>query len=441
MKKRTFIRLTSFLIAAIAVLAVIAVKSQIKINRYKISLENEYSKNLDDFGTSINNIQETLNKARFATTPEQINSMAAKLLTEAEVSKNALSGLPYATELTTLNKFLSQVGNYAMSVSKNLMRGNTITENDTKNIEALSNTANKISELLVDAQVTYNNAEYWAAELDEKVNKATKGITLSDSLGELDEELTDYPTLIYDGPYSDHILEKEPIMIKDAPAVSESEALKTAAETAKCDESELKYDGFVAGKIPAYRFAGENVTVTVSKNGGYAVFMRKTGESGKTSLSYAQAREKAKRYLEQLNKTGLSETYYFTNEGVCVINFAFVDGETICYTDLIKVGVAMDSGEIVLYEASGYLTNHRDRAFETPEHSAEDAEKLLSNSLTIKSTALALIPTNSGDEARCYEFNCVSADNQEILVYINTLTLEEEDILILLKTDGGTLVK
>ena len=123
-----------------------------------------------------------------------------------------------------------------------------------------------------------------------------------------------------------------------------------------------------------------------------------------------------------------------------MINFAFVDGQTICYTDLIKVGVAMDTGEIMLYEASGYLTNHKTRAFQSPAHTEEEAKQLLKTDLTVRETAIALIPTD-GEEKRCYEFLCSGKKGEEILVYINVSTLKEEEILILLKEDGGTLVK
>lgn len=441
MKKKNLIRIVSFLGAVTVVSVGFLIKSEQKNMRYKLALENVYSKNLDDFNTSINNISSTLNKARFVTTPKQLSSMAAKLLAEAELSKSALSQLPQSKELTSLNRFLSQVGNYAMSVTKNLISGENLNADHVTNIEKLSDAANKISQLVSESQITYNNADYWAKELENKVNEITDENTLADSLSELEDEISDMPSLIYDGPYSDHILEKEPSMIKNAAEVSENEALKMAAKIAVCDESELKSDGFIDGSIPSYRFSNDKVTVTVSKNGGYGVTMRKQTETGNTELTYDQAREKAKRYLSLIDMNGFRETYYFASEGVCTINFAYVDGETICYTDLVKVGVAMDSGDIVFYEASGYLSNHRTRAFKSPDHTAEEAQKLVSSSLTVKSTALALIPTQGGDEVRCYEFSCISSDKQEILIYINTATLEEEDILILLKTDGGTLVK
>ena len=101
----------------------------------------------------------------------------------------------------------------------------------------------------------------------------------------------------------------------------------------------------------------------------------------------------------------------------------------------------MDTGEIMLYEASGYIVNHTERAFESVAIAPEEAAKTVSPRLHIRETALALIPTKGGNEKRCYEFVCETEDGREILVYINAVTGEEEDILVLLKSDGGTLAK
>ena len=97
--------------------------------------------------------------------------------------------------------------------------------------------------------------------------------------------------------------------------------------------------------------------------------MRNTRDVGDHNLSYEQAIAKATQFLS--NKTGrtFKESYYLADEGVCVINFAYKDGATICYTDLIKVGVALDNGEIVFYEPRGYLMNHKTRTIRPTRHS------------------------------------------------------------------------
>ncbi len=228
-------------------------------------------------------------------------------------------------------------------------------------------------------------------------------------------------------------------MLKDAPECSQAEALEKAKKV--LGGADLQYEDMQNGKIEAYRFVGEIAAITVSKKGGYIVYMRKNRTVGDTLLSYDQALTKARKFLENLDVSNMVDTYYYTDSGVCVINFAFLDGQTICYTDLIKVGVAMDTGEIMLLETAGFLTNHTERAFEIPTNTAEEAQTMVSGDLQVEKTAITLIPTNGGGEVRCYEFLCRTETGEEILVYINVKTLEDEQIYILLKTDGGTLVK
>ena len=441
MKKRTAVKIISFSLAAVLVSLGFIYSIYSRARGYFLEVERGYSRSLDDFAAGINNISVTLKKAQYFTTSAQLSSTAAKLLSEAEISKNAIAQLPAGENLNVINKFLSQVGNCAASVSKNLIVNGKSGDEDIKNLEILSETADKITQIVNETQITYNNAKYWAEELDNKIENAVDQDDLATSLGNIDKELTDYPTLVYDGPYSDHIFEKEPEMLKGAEEISSSEALEKAARISERENSFLEYDGEIKGKIPAYRFVGAEISATVSISGGFPLYMRKERIVGEALLSYEQALEKAKRYLKRIELDGLIETYYSINEGVCVINMAYLDGETICYTDLIKVGVAMDNGEIMLFEGSGYISNHKNRAFETPKYSADEARNVLSDKLTVNEIAVALIPTKSAGEVRCYEFTCRASDGEEILVYINTQNLEEEDVLILLKSDGGILVK
>ncbi len=442
MKRRTVIRMMSYCAAAALAAVGYAVKANQKAEQYKLQIETTYSHMLDGLDESMSNISVLLKKAEYTTEPRQMTNMAAQLLTQAESAKTALSQLPTGgNELKVINRFLSQVGNYALTMSKSVVAGEELAADYPTNISALQETAEKISHAVGEASITYNNVDAWSREIGRRLDEEVPDDSFAGSVSQLEESLTDYPTLVYDGPYSDHILEKEPLMIKDAAPVSQGKALETAAAVAGVEEDDLSMEGELDGRIACYRFDGEGVSVTVSKQGGYAVYMRKSRSMGDSILEYRQALDKAERYLERIGMTGFTETYYYTDEGVCVINFAYLDGKTICYTDLVKVGVAMDTGEIMLYEASGYLTNHSDRAFETPAATEEEAAEKVSDRLTIKETALALIPTDSAGEVRCYEFVCETSDGQEILVYINAMNLAEEDILILLKSDGGTLTK
>ena len=439
MKRRNIVRLVSFLSAVIVMLAGIIIKNSAKNERLKLEIENNYSKSMNDFSTSLNNISLLLKKAKYVTTPARMSKTAAELLTEAEISKTALSQLPSGAHLDTLNRFLSQAGNYAFAVSSELYSKRELPQDFNNNMSALSETADKISKIVNTAQINFDNADYWAKEIEEQIDSEIDE-NLTSSLSELEGELSDYPTLVYDGPYSDHLLEKEPIMLTEREEITVEKAKQRACEFSGISAKELEFVTEENGKIATYRFGSKNTDITVSKQGGHIVYMRKNRQIDSHIISYKQALEKAKRFLEQNSLDSLLETYYFIDEGVCVINFAYLDGETICYTDLIKVGIAMDSGEVMLYEASGYLSNHTSRAFETPAYTAEQARQNVSNELRILKTSIALIPTEKQKEERCYEFVCADGET-EVLVYINVLTLQEEEILILLKSDGGILAK
>ena len=325
MKKRNAVRIISFCAAAVIVSAVFAVRTNNDLNRYKLEVKNSYAGTLDTLNSSINNISLILEKAEYVTTAKQLSQMSAQLLSEAQSAKAAISSLPAGENLDVLNRFLSQVGNYALSVSERLIGGESLDDEYAANITALKSTAQKISEAVSNSSVAYDNPTAWADDLDSKLSESVDKDSLSSTLDVLEGSLSDYPTLVYDGPYSDHILEKEPHMLKNAENVTENEALKKAAEICECDKETLLSDGTVDGKIPAYRFSGDNVSVTVSRAGGYAVYMRKSREMGDFVLEYRQAVDKAKRYLARIGMSGFTETFYFTDAGVCVINFAFLD--------------------------------------------------------------------------------------------------------------------
>lgn len=440
-KRQTFIKTISLLSAALLVIGGFAIKERIRSRKYLLMIENQYSRAFEQLNSSLNNISMSVEKIVYVSSAKKMGSLAAEIFSETELAKSALSELPMGeSNISTIYRFLSQVGNYALAVSKNITNENTVTDKQRDELKTLSSTAKTVTQVINDSAIEYNNPEQWAQVIENKLNDVISEQGFASSLTQLEEDLSDYPTLIYDGPYSDHILEKEPLMTAIAKEYSQDEALVVACNVVG-ENNNLTFEDMQKGKIECYRFIDNNVNVAVSVKGGYVVYMRKNRTVGESLLSYEQALSKAKRFLENMQISNMIDTYFYTDNGVCVINFAYLDGQTICYTDLIKVGVAMDTGEIMLLETAGYLTNHTDRAFQTPNFTVEQAMEKISSDLEVEKSSVTLIPTDSGGEVRCYEFLCLGEENQEILVYINVKTLEEEQIYILLKTDGGTLVK
>ncbi|MDE6725263.1 MAG: germination protein YpeB, partial [Ruminiclostridium sp.] len=265
---------------------------------------------------------------------------------------------------------------------------------------------------------------------------------VTEGFTDFEEGFSNYPTLIYDGPFSDHILEKEPLMLKGQQEVDQEKALQKAQKASGSDN--LTDGGEEGGKMPSYVFTDNNTTVSVTKQGGFLSYMLKFRTVGQPAITAGEARNKAEEYLEKLGIEDITDTYYEINNGVCTCNFAGEqdndsDDEVTLYTDLIKVSVAMDNGEILGFDARGYITNHTERDLGTPKISKNDAAKKLSDSLRVFEANLCVIPSDGLNERYCYEFYCADDEGKQLLIYLNADTGEEEQILLLQIGSNGRL--
>ena len=442
-KKRCMVRIISFGLAFLAIFAGSLFYNANNMNRLKRQIVHKYQSSMERLSSEIENISITLGKTIYTGTAATLTSLTNELILQTGTALAALAELPIEHQgLETVSKFLNQVSDYSLAITQNVIKGGEVSEKDRGNLVKLSKIAKDLSYGLDEAKTMYNTTENWNENIENALSDIEFQSDLNTHLNDTAEVLSDYPTLIYDGPFSDHILEKESDMLKSAKEITKNDALKIAAERLSLPIDKLFSMSEEAGKMPSFVFGFDDEgAIGVTKQGGYISFFRKEREIKNESADYEKAVETAEKYINSLNMGSFKTSYYFADEGMCVINFSCLQGDTICYPDLIKIGVALDNFEIVFYEARGYIMNHKARTLKVPVHTAEKAAEIISPHLKIKSTALAVIPSGGQNELYCYEFLCEGDQGEEILVYVNTETLAEEQIYILLKTDGGTLTK
>ncbi|MCH5324425.1 MAG: germination protein YpeB [Eubacterium sp.] len=442
--KRCFVRIISFLAALAVVMGVMAAQSFRTANALKAQMEYTMMKNVEDLSANIDNINTSLSKGIYAGTPEMMSQLSAKLWSDAASAKAALSQLPVAQlNLENTFKFLSQVGNYSKSLADRYSAGEELTDEDRDNLIALAEYAQKLSDQMWQVEQKINSGELsfeqtadgiWGSGSKDQPQYVTEGFT------DFEEGYDSYPRLIYDGPFSDHILEKEPEMLKGQRDISAEDALEIAKKASGADDLTHTDNDDEQGKMPSYVFSNQNgVSVSVTRAGGYVSYMIGYRAVENRGISANEATERAKKFIQNITKDSVTDTYYEINNNICTINFAGEKDGVILYTDLIKVSVAMDNGEILAYDARGYLTNHTDRDINEPSLSEEDARAKLSKQLNVNSSGLAVIPSSGTNERYCYEFACTTPEGRQMLVYINADTGKEEQILILRISENGTL--
>ena len=155
-------------------------------------------------------------------------------------------------------------------------------------------------------------------------------------------------------------------------------------------------------------------------------------------LDITAATEKASQFLQRNGFYSMQNSYYEKSAGIATINFAYVQDNVTCYSDLIKVRVALDNGDILGIESNGYLMNHTQRELPSPKLTMEDAHSKISTGLEVSGTKLALIPKDSMREVLCYEFKGVF-NGKNFIVYVNADNGREEEIFLLIESEEGIL--
>lgn len=449
MSRRARVRLVSYAAALIAALSVTAVSSYTVAREYRSTIEYSYQRALGELGEYISNLDITLQKGRYATSLSQMNGLAAKLWREAASAKSSLEQLPLDnTQMNGLNKFLSQVGNFSMALTQKVAQGQEITEEEAQSMEKLAQYAKDMNRQLAAMEAGLSAGQLTFGEVKEELNShgadsaARSGI--QDGFVEMESELADYPTLIYDGPFSDHILQQKPKALEGANTVPEDLAVQNLSQL--CKVADLQKAGESGGNLPCYQFAGDGLTGSVSIAGGKVAYFINSRTIGEAALSVEEALAAGDEAMRTADLGEFAYRYYSLNNGVLAINYAAVQDGVVLYPDLIKIGIAMDNGQMVTFDATGYLMNHTARELPEPALSQEELLGKLSPRLTPEGEGrLALIPTNQQTEVLCYEFLCAGdipdegTVPEQVLVYVNVETGMEEQILILMKDDLGVL--
>ncbi|MBW7572699.1 germination protein YpeB [Caproiciproducens faecalis] len=424
MNKKRVITLVA-MVALIVTLGATTAMGYVSANKYKMNLEYNYKRAMGDLSGCVSNIEIALNKASYANTMTQQNGLAAKLMRESSMAKSALAVLPITDHsLDNVTKFVTQVGDFSMTLSNKISAGQKISDEEYKTMSELEQYAKTLQSGLQNVKTNIESNQ------------------LSDEFKKTAEDFTNFPSLIYDGPFSDHINQLKPKLTEGRPQIAQGNAQNIAAEFLGVTQDKLQHTQDTAGGLPTYNFTANNgsIRICVTKAGGFISSMENSRDVTAENLSYEDASKKSASFLQGRGISDMKQTYYVINDGICTINYAYYKNDVIYYPDLIKVSVALDNGEILLFNSTGYIMNHHDRTIQA-KITADQAQASVSKKLTVQKRGLALIPTPGLSEVLTYEFLCSGQNNERVLVYINATTGMEEQILILQTSDNGILTK
>ena len=370
-----------------------------------------------------------LSKTEAASTPARLSKSFAEIRRLSAGAARALSLLPVSYgDDSGLMQFLTRTGDFAETLLDRVLNGQMLTEDQLSALSDLRACCANLS-ATYDGNVTSGSFP---------ADKAFYGSETNE------ENLAQYPSLLYDGPFSESSEQAEPMGLSGEP-IDEAEAVRRAQEL--FPDRTLRFDGRTEGTIVTYDFSADDgkgeLCVSLTEQGGELYYFmgvpagdRNEPPNDKESRRLHGA---ASAYLKEHGFGEMEPSYAQYYAGAVVLNYAALQDGVILYADLVKVYVDRETGRVIGLDAANYRFHHRQRDLEPPTLSEQDARERISDALSIEAVHLALIPKCNTREVLCYECKC-KKDDTFFIVYINAQSGAEEEIFEVVNSDEGDLV-
>lgn len=413
---------------------------------YRAELSNQYSKSFYELAEALKNIEVSLDKGLIISNPSQMVRLSNEISRKTQLAKASVTQLPLEeAHVDTIVKFLSQTGDFVYTLAMKMVGGDMPTDTDYENLKLLSKYAAMLNEAVNQTEQEINSGRLSVSDMSVIIGKKTQSIDLS--MLEIEKQFEEYPSLVYDGPFSSHIDSLQSKMLQDKPEISREEAVERAKWFLNIKDAEYEITHEVGGNLASYgiacypegRESGRIISIDISKAGGCVVWYLDNISVGEAKTDIYGAKRAAEEFLHSKGYTAMKDSYYEVDESIATINYAYTQDGVIMYPDLIKVKVALDTGRVVGMEAKGYIMSHEEERT-LPEPGIDEYEILsrVPEGVTVNTVGKAVIPSDSMEEIFCYEAKCV-VDDKNYLIYFDAQTGEEIKILLLIESENGVL--
>ena len=440
--KATIITLSVVLGVSIIVLAILTIVFATNSANYKQQLNNAYNRNLYELVNNVSALEVDMSKLIATNNSSTQQKILSDIYSTCASANTNLSGLPISNyRIESVNKYINTLGGYSFSLLEKTINKSKLDETDFSQInfmyenckEALYDLNNYMNGLgdnysIVD-DINFDNGD---------VSKFDGGLT------NVNNTSSKVPSLIYDGPFSDSVVNKEIHGITGMEITKEEGQQIIETYFNYFDDYSVEYVNESNGKFATYNYnviaSDHNLYVQLTKTGGFLLSINSLYEGeGNANLNANQCENLAHNFALLMGFENMYSVWSQTVGDITYINLAPIINKVIYYPDLIKVKIHNALGSVVGWEASNYAYNHTQRTNISPSISFEEAQQLLSPNLTVIERNLAYIPGEYTGEIATYEFVCTWKE-YTYYVYLDVKTGEEVNILRVIETNNGSLL-
>lgn len=412
--------------------------SMSQANSYSLQLENIYKKNYYELVDTVNTADMNISKLLASNYQDYQAKMLSDVAQGAKEMQSNIASLPLSSDnIVESVRFINQMSGYAQVLQEKLASGGELTESDLSTLNDMHESLTEMKKYLnqMSERMIYG---YNILSESSRINGDYDNFSLD--FAQIQSDDTQYPTMIYDGPFSDSVVNQK-VKGLQGNEISKEEAYKIVDSFFK-NIASLQYQGQTNGKFNTYNFSilntdNQKIYVQVTKIGGKILTVSGNVESDVKNIDYQQAEKIA---LDFAKENGIEDATVVWHEELndqTYFNIAPKQKNIILYPDLVKVKIDLENGNVIGYDAMSYWLNHTDRALSSASVTVEVAKANVDSSFEVKNERLVLAPLDYNREVLCWEFEC-ERNGATYYIYINANTNVEENILKVVKTSDGS---
>ncbi len=442
-QKMVPILIISCVVLAIALGAVLIAFYQLKKTdeQSNKTLESVYSSSYYSMVDSVNSLQVNADKFETVTTSLAQRDLLRDMEQDCAYIVAGLSVLPIDAENSnSAIKFFNQISGMCEAYIKKIDKGESLSTEQLLLVDRAEYALSIIKSKLNTHNDLVRKGDY---EFISVSVFDDEGVTqFSNSIGGLTAGEVDYPTMIFDGPFSD-ALENKKILGLSTNEITKEEAESYLKEIVyKEQDITIKYVNETQGDFITYDFEikkdNMEFVAQVTKRQGLLLTLSGYAPTEEPNISSEKAQELAKEFAKRVGFGDLEVVWLEVKDNVAYINLAPTQEDVVLYPDLVKVKVDMYSQNIIGFESKNYAFNHVERNFETGITLA-DAEKELGFDYVVLNTRKAIIALENDIEVSVYEFACDRIDGL-YYYYIDANTADIVQILKVVEFNGTPLL-
>lgn len=404
-------------------------------NALLIHAENSYQRSFHELSYYMDLLHDKIGTSLAMNTSERLSPQFVDIWRLTSQALNDVGQLPLSlVPIHETEEFLANIGDFTYRTSIRNLDDDPLTGDEVEKLEQLYKESGEVKDNLRQMQHTAlsNNLRWMDVELALATNEGKEDNVIIDGFETVNKQLDEFSETDVGNDMFQQTSNKEEYKDVKGKAHKEEDILKYSKDLfgLKNDKAINIEKNGEGASIPTYTVSyhdDEKIYMDITEQGAHPISILVDREVEEPTLSLNDGLMKAEDYIHQFEYDKMTLLQSQQYDGVGVYTFLYEEDDVRIYPDEVMVKVALDTGEIIGFNAEGYLMNHQNRTIPDATLTLEDARENVNQEVDIQEEHLALIENDLEEDVLTYEF-LGTMQEETYRIFINAESGVEEKV-------------